>query len=108
MKRMYLMLAVIAGLLANSAYAVEQTKGQRFEPAKTRQEAIARVEKRLAELKAMSDKDWEAKRAEQQKRFAERRARFQERKAAREATPAAGTATTKPAAPIAPATKPAQ
>jgi len=103
MKRIYLMLAVIVGLLANPAYAVEQAKGQRIEPVKTRQEAIARMEKHLAELKAMSDKDWETKRAERQKRFEERRARFQERKAAREATPAAGTATAKPAV-----TKPAQ
>jgi hypothetical protein len=86
-KHNYILAVVVATFLTSGAYA-ETGKALKFVPAKNRQEAIAYAEKRVDELKKMTDQEWAAKKAERDKRRAERRAHLKERKGTAAATPA--------------------
>ncbi len=100
MRQSYWM-ALVAGLLLCSpvlANDKDMGKGHKFEPVKTRQEAIARVKERLTKLEAMSDEEWNKKHAERKQRrearAEKRKSRIeQKRESTREAAPSAGGAT---------------
>jgi hypothetical protein len=98
MKRSYLWAFIAATFLASSAYAADMVVEKRYkEPPKTKQEAISRLEERIAELKKMPDEQWNAKHEEIMKRRAAWQARRAEK--ANLAPAAAAPAKTAPAAP---------
>jgi hypothetical protein len=96
MRHNYWIAAVAALMLSGAASANEKGDDHksRYEPAKTRQEAIAKAEKRLEALKNKTDEEWAAQNKKySEKRGEARRNRLKEKNKDDAATPA------KPAAP---------
>ena len=102
MKRSYVLLATAMLVFANAAFAEpaapehmppgeHMMEHKRFQPVKTRQEAIARMKDNLAKLEAMSDEDWLKKHEKRKKKFEERRTKRMEHRAIEQKAPAAAT-----------------
>ncbi len=106
MRHSYWLATMAAMTLTGAVALADMETGRKFEPAKTRQEAIAKVKERLVKLEKMTDQEW----AEKNKKREERRKEWRERRNDRKmekgaAAPAAPAATAKPVAAPAPEKK---
>ena len=102
MKKRMTLIAVVSAVVLTGAAVAAQMAAKKEEPGRTghvvtRQEAIARAEKRVSELKSMSDAEFNKKRDERIAKMKQRQAERRKRNAAAPASPA------QPIAPAAPA-----